>query len=166
MSVEDTSKLSVLKHRPFAQFWLSRVMGSLANQMQTIAVSWQVYELTGSPFDLGLVGLAQFLPLVALMLVAGHVADRYDRKLVVCISQIVDGVAMGILALGTAGGWLTRDVILAMVLGARCGGGLVRRPPRQRRAQSRRHHLQTRLPRSSALRSAASCWQSASRWFI
>ncbi len=116
MSVEDTSKLSVLKHRPFAQFWLSRVMGSLANQMQTIAVSWQVYELTGSPFDLGLVGLAQFLPLVALMLVAGHVADRYDRKLVVCISQIVDGVAMGILALGTAGGWLTRDVILAIVV--------------------------------------------------
>jgi len=115
MSVEGTSQLSVLRHRSFAFFWLSRVAGSLATQMQTVAVSWQVYEMTGSPFDLGLVGLAQFLPLVSLMLVAGHVADRYDRKTVVRISQIVDGLAMAVLAAGTAGGWLTRDVILAMV---------------------------------------------------
>lgn len=116
MSVEDTSQLSILKHPPFAQFWLSRVMGSLANQMQTVAVSWQVYEMTNSPLDLGLVGLAQFLPLVLLMLVAGQVADRYDRKTVISISQVVDGMAMGLLALGTAGGWLTRDVILAIVV--------------------------------------------------
>jgi len=116
MSVEDTSQDSILHHRPFAHFFLSRVCGSLANQMQTVAVSWQVYEMTGSALDLGLVGLAQFFPLVALMLVAGQVADRYDRKTVICISQVVDGVAMGILALGTAGGWLTRDVILAIVV--------------------------------------------------
>jgi MFS family permease len=115
-SVEDGSQLSLVEHRSFAQFWLSRVLGSLANQMQTIAVSWQVYEMTGSALDLGLVGLAQFFPLVALMLVAGQVADRYDRKTVICISQVVDGLAMGILALGTAGGWLTRDVILAIVV--------------------------------------------------
>jgi MFS family permease len=116
MSVEDPSQLSILKHRPFVHFWLSRVFGSLANQMQTVAVSWQVYEMTNSPLDLGLVGLAQFLPLVLLMLVAGHVADRYDRKTVVSISQAVDGVAMGLLAFGTFGGWLTRDVILAIVV--------------------------------------------------
>jgi len=115
-SVEDGSQLSLVEHRSFAQFWLSRVLGSLANQMQTIAVSWQVYEMTGSALDLGLVGLAQFFPLVALMLVAGQVADRYDRKTVICISQVVDGLAMGILALGTAGGWLTRDVILAIAV--------------------------------------------------
>ena len=54
MSVEeDPSKLSILQHRSFAQFWLSRVCGSLANQMQTVAVSWQVYEMTGRPMDLG-----------------------------------------------------------------------------------------------------------------
>jgi MFS family permease len=115
MSVEDTPQLSVLRHRSFAFFWLSRVAGSLATQMQTVAVAWQVYEMTNNPFDLGLVGLAQFLPLVTLMLVAGHVADRYDRKTIVRISQIVDGLAMAVLAAGTAGGWLTRDVILAMV---------------------------------------------------
>ncbi len=115
MGADDSSQLSVLRHRSFAFFWLSRVAGSLAMQMQTVAVSWQVYDLTNSPFDLGLVGLAQFLPLVSLMLVAGHVADRYDRKTIVRISQVVDGLAMALLALGTAGGWLTRDLILAVV---------------------------------------------------
>ncbi len=116
MSAGDTPQLSVLRHRSFAFFWFSRVAGSLATQMQTVAVSWQIYELTSSPFDLGLVGLAQFLPLVSLMLVAGHVADRYDRKTIVRISQIVDGVAMAVLAAGTAGGWLSRELILAVVL--------------------------------------------------
>src|SRR3989304_1829078 len=115
MSAKDISQLSVLRHRSFAFFWLSRVAGSLATQMQTGAVSWQVYELTNSPFDLGLVGLAQFLPLVSLMLVAGHMAGRYDRKTIVRISQVVDGLAMALLAAGTAGGWLTRDLILAAV---------------------------------------------------
>lgn len=116
MSAGDTPQLSVLRHRSFAFFWFSRVAGSLATQMQTVAVSWQIYELTSSPFDLGLVGLAQFLPLVSLMLVAGHVADRYDRKTIVRISQIVDGAAMAVLAAGTAGGWLSRELILAVVL--------------------------------------------------
>ncbi len=115
MGADDSSQLSVLRHRSFAFFWLSRVAGSLAMQMQTVAVSWQVYDLTNSPFDLGLVGRAQFLPLVSLMLGAGHVAHRYDRKTIVRISQVVDGLAMALLALGTAGGWLTRDLILAVV---------------------------------------------------
>lgn len=115
MSVAGTSQLSVLRHKSFAFFWLSRVAGSLATQMQTVAVSWQMYDLTGSPFDLGLVGLAQFLPLISLMLIAGHVADRYDRKTVVWISQVADGAAMAVLAIGAAGGWLTREVILAAV---------------------------------------------------
>ncbi|MEX0841235.1 MAG: MFS transporter, partial [Xanthobacteraceae bacterium] len=115
MSAEKTSRLSVLRHRSFAHFWLSRVAGSLATQMQTVAVSWQMYDLTGSPFDLGLVGLAQFLPLVSLMLVVGHVADRYDRKSIVRMSQIVDGAAMALLAAGTLWGWLSRELILAVV---------------------------------------------------
>src|SRR3989304_9791655 len=110
MSAKDSSQLSVLRHRSFAFFWLSRVAGSLATQMQTVAVSWQVYELTNSPFDLGLVGLAQFLPLVSLMLVAGHMADRYDRKTIVRVSQVVDGLATALLAAGTAGGGARRGL--------------------------------------------------------
>jgi MFS family permease len=116
MSVEGSREPSILTHRPFLLFWQSRILSSLANQMQTVAVSWQVYDLTGSPFDLGLIGLAQFIPLFALMLVVGHVADRYDRKIVLAISQTVDGGAMLILALAAFGGWLSRDLILAVVL--------------------------------------------------
>lgn len=116
MTVEDTSPFAILKHRPFLLFWQSRIFSSFANQMQTVAVSWQIYELTKSPFDLGLIGLAQFIPLLALMLVVGHVADRYDRRVILSISQTVDGVAMAILALAAAGDWLSRDLILSVVL--------------------------------------------------
>jgi MFS family permease len=115
MSVEDTSRFSVLRHRSFAFFWLARVSGSLASQMQIVAVAWQIYEITNSPLDLGLVGLAQFFPLICLLLVAGHVADRYDRKTIIRISQVINGLVMVALMAGTAGGWLTRDMILAMV---------------------------------------------------
>ena len=117
MSVDGPSQsTAILRHRQFLQFFSSRVFASLANAMQTVAVAWQVYELTGRPFDLGLVGLAQFLPLALLTLVAGQVADRYDRRVIVSISQAIDGCCMGLLALGTFGGWLTRDVILVIVV--------------------------------------------------
>ncbi len=84
--------------------------------MQGVAVGWQVYHLTGSAWYLGLVGLAQFLPMFLLTLVVGHVADRYDRRGVARICQLVEGVAAGLLALGSANGWLTEKGILAIVL--------------------------------------------------
>src|SRR6185503_5103365 len=54
--------LSLRSHRPFVLFWFARTFASVALQMQVVAVGWQVYELTGSALDLGLVGLAQFVP--------------------------------------------------------------------------------------------------------
>ena len=71
---------SLLQHRPFVQFWIARVSTTVALQMMGVAVGWQIYELTGSALDLGLVGLAQFVPALLLLLVAGHFADRYDRR--------------------------------------------------------------------------------------
>ena len=58
-------------------------------QILGVAVAWQMYALTGSAFDLGLIGLAQFLPAAAFMLVAGQVADRYDRRRVLQLFQAV-----------------------------------------------------------------------------
>ena len=55
----------------------------MANQMQAIAIGWQVYGMTHSAFDLGLIGLAQFLPSLLLVFVAGHVIDRQDRRKIV-----------------------------------------------------------------------------------
>ena len=57
--------------------------------MLTVAVGWQIYALTGSALDLGLVGLVQFLPAVALVLIVGHIADRFDRRRVLCACQLV-----------------------------------------------------------------------------
>src|ERR1700759_1149568 len=71
----------------FGLYQIARFCIVLATEMQSVAVGWQVYEITKRPLDLGLVGLAQFLPGILLFLVSGHVADRYDRRrLVVTMS--------------------------------------------------------------------------------
>jgi MFS family permease len=100
---------------PFALFWCSRVSTTLALHMQNVAVGWQLYTLTGSAFDLGLVGLVQFVPTIALTLPAGSVADRYDRRLVVVACHLAQAGATAVLTLGSLGGWLTREGILALV---------------------------------------------------
>ncbi len=106
---------SILRHRPFALFWFARGFTSIAFQIQGVAVGWQVYALTGSAFYLGLVGLAQFLPMFLLTLVVGHVADRYDRRVVVRLCQIVEGLAAAALAFGSFSGWQSKESILAVV---------------------------------------------------
>jgi MFS family permease len=96
------------------------VLSGFAYQMNAVAVGWLVYALTGSAFDLGLVGLAQFLPILLLTLAAGHVADQYDRRRIVQICQAIECAAALVLALGTASGWLTMNIVLAVaaVIGA------------------------------------------------
>lgn len=69
----------------FALFQFARFFTVLATEMQSVAVGWQVYEISKRPLDLGLVGLAQFLPGIVLFLVSGHVADRYDRRKLVTV---------------------------------------------------------------------------------
>ena len=64
----------------FAVYELARFLIEVSLEMQSVAVGWQVYEITKRPLDLGLVGLAQFLPGILLFLVTGHVADRFDRR--------------------------------------------------------------------------------------
>ena len=83
--------------------------------MQAVAVGWQAYMLTGSAFYLGLVGLAQFLPMFLLTLAVGHIADRYDRRLIARVCQIVEAIAVVALAFGSAAGWLGRENLLAIV---------------------------------------------------
>jgi len=103
---------SILRHRPFALFWFARVATMVAFQMQAVAVGWQIYALTGSALYLGLVGLAQFLPMFLLTLAVGHVADRYDRRTIARICQIVEGLADFALAWGSAAGWQSKETIL------------------------------------------------------
>src|SRR5213594_3051034 len=73
-------------HPDFVSYTLARFFIVLSLEMLSVAVGWQVYEITHRPLDLGLVGLAQFLPTILLFLIAGHAADRFDRRklLLVC----------------------------------------------------------------------------------
>lgn len=76
---------AAFQYPSFVLFQTARFCIVLATEMQSVAVGWQVYEITKRPLDLGLVGLAQFLPGILLFLVSGHVADRYDRRKVVVV---------------------------------------------------------------------------------
>ncbi len=86
MSLQSPSSgFAVLRNRNFSFYLSARVLGTLAVQMQSVAIGWQVYEITGNLFDLGLIGLAQFAPFLALILFAGHAADRYNRRNIIAI---------------------------------------------------------------------------------
>jgi MFS family permease len=78
--VEAQSGRVALSHPGFVLYTAARFFIVAGTQMQSVAVGWQVYEITHRPLDLGLVGLAQFLPGFFLFLVSGHVADRFNRK--------------------------------------------------------------------------------------
>ncbi|MDR5830605.1 MFS transporter [Caballeronia sp. LP006] len=103
-----------MRHRPFALFWSARVMSSVAFQMMSVAIGWQVYSITHSAFALGLVGLAQFLPMFVLTLVVGHVADRYDRRTIAWVCQGIEGAAALCLCAGAWHGWQSVAPIYAI----------------------------------------------------
>ncbi|HVO13977.1 MAG TPA: MFS transporter [Alphaproteobacteria bacterium] len=84
------SSYAAFGHRDFTLYWLARFLASVALQMQAVAVGWQVYDLSRDPLDLGLVGLVSFLPAIALVLVTGHVADRFDRRLIIMLCYAVE----------------------------------------------------------------------------
>jgi len=112
---EPAAASSLTRHPSFMLFWCARTFTNGAYMMQGVAVGWQIYELTNDPFDLGLVGLAQFLPLVGFSVIIGQVADLFDRRLVVASCQLIKAVAALALAIGTARGALSRDTMLAIL---------------------------------------------------
>ena len=112
---EPAAASSLTRHPSFVLFWCARTFTNGAYMMQGVAVGWQIYELTNDPFDLGLVGLAQFVPLVGFSLIIGQVADLFDRRLVVASCQLTKAVAALALAIGTARGALSRDAMLAIL---------------------------------------------------
>lgn len=108
--------MSLLSFRAFMQFWWARLAGTSANQMMMVAVGWQMYDLTGSAWDLGLVGLLQFLPALALTLVAGHVADRFRRERVLALCMAAQLAITAALLAAAQGGWASRELLLGLSL--------------------------------------------------
>ena len=117
MTHDPGPRLAVLRNRDFSLFVAARFLATLAVQMQTVAVGWQVYEVTRDPLDLGLVGLSQFLPFVLLILPAGHVADNHDRRRILALCFALECVcALLLLGLASRGFDSARPVFAVMVL--------------------------------------------------
>ena len=107
---------SLLRHAAFTRFWVGDIASVLANQILVLAVGWQIYDITNSALSLGLVGLAHFGAQLLFTLPAGHVADRYDRRLVTTLCQVVQCAAAVALAVGNHAGWINSEIIYASVV--------------------------------------------------
>jgi MFS family permease len=107
----------VLHHAAFMRFLSARLLASVAVQMQTVAVGWQVYAITGKPLDLGLIGLSQFLPFVLLVLPAGHVADRRNRAAILALCMALEFFcALALLAFTLSGLEVAWPVFAVMIV--------------------------------------------------
>ena len=113
--LSESSFATLIRHRPFAFFWLARICTASGFQMQGVVLGWQVYRLTGSALDLGLVGLCQFLPRVVLTPWAGNAADRYNRRRIVLCAQALQGALLLALCAASALGVVSRELILVVV---------------------------------------------------
>ncbi len=117
-----THTFTELTHqRAFMRMWFARLFGTTGNQMLMVAVGWQMYDLTGSAWDLGLVGLYQFLPALLLTLVAGHVVDRVHRGRIVAACFAAQSLVALVLIVATQGWavpdhaqWASRELLLGM----------------------------------------------------
>ncbi|MFN9163210.1 MAG: MFS transporter [Alphaproteobacteria bacterium] len=95
---------------------VSRFFSNVAMQVLSAAVAWRVYELTRDPWSLGLVGLAQFVPMFALTLYAGDVADRYSRRVILAISYMVEALCAGLFMVVTWAGITDPNVYFAILV--------------------------------------------------
>jgi MFS family permease len=107
-----------LKHlfaqRAFVRFWLARLGGTTANQMLMVALAWHMYDITSSAWDLGLVGLFQFVPALIFTLPAGHVADRFHRGRIFAGCMLAQALAAAVLLAAIYGDFSTRELILGI----------------------------------------------------
>ncbi|MGI8526773.1 MAG: MFS transporter [Pseudolabrys sp.] len=107
--------LRLIDQRPFVFFWCSRLVSTLGYHMLAVVIGWKIYDLTGSAFDLGLVGLIQFMPAVVFTLLIGQLADRYDRRHLVRLAQATHALAALTVLAGLLSDAITRDWLFVAV---------------------------------------------------
>ncbi len=105
----------LIHQKPFVLFWFARLTNTMGFQMLALMIGWQVYQLTNDPLDLGLIGLIQFVPAVPLTLLIGHIADRYDRRLIVRAAQSVYAVAALMIVVAILTHTLNRSLLFTAV---------------------------------------------------
>jgi MFS family permease len=109
----------LIRQRAFMRMWFARLSGTTGAQMLMVAVGWQMYELTASAWDLGLVGLYQFVPSLLFTLLAGHVADRVHRGRIIATCLVAQALVALILVAATQGwgsgvAWTSRELLLGL----------------------------------------------------
>lgn len=98
------ARFAAFRHRGFRRYWLARFLATFAVQIISVAVGWQIYDLTRDPLDLGIVGLVQFLPSLLLVLVTGSIADRFGRRLIMGLAAVLEcSCALALLYLSIGG---------------------------------------------------------------
>ena len=135
----------------FRRFLWARLLGNAALQMLLVALGWQIYDLTNSAWDLGLVGLLQFVPALALTIPAGQLVDRVDRRKVLAGAIAIQAAVAIVLAWASFGGWSGRDLILGLAMAIGTSRAL-QMPAQQAMVPSLVALAQ--LPRATALSSA------------
>lgn len=90
--ISAENRFGAFRHSSYRRFFTARFFAAFAFQIVSVSVGWQMYEVTGNAFYLGLIGLFQFLPSLLLILVTGTVADRHNRRLIMAIGFIVAAV--------------------------------------------------------------------------
>jgi MFS family permease len=106
----------VLRHRDFALYISSSFLWTIGLQVQALALAWQIYEITRDPFQLGLIGLLEFLPAALLALPAGHLADRLDRRRLILVGVAAEFSAALVLVGFALSGRMSVPVILSLAL--------------------------------------------------
>lgn len=115
-----TAPSALLQQRSFVLFWCARLAATSGYQVLALVVGWQIYALTGSAFDLGLVGLIQFVPAVVLTLLIGHAADRYDRRTIVRTAQAIYAISAIAITAALAVQALSRELLFGAVFCIGC----------------------------------------------
>jgi len=111
-----TDARAAFRYSAFLKFQAARFFIVVATEMQAVAVGWQVYEITKRPLDLGLVGLAQFLPGIVLFLVSGHVADRFNRRNLLILCDVGFATCFTLLLAITLHGALSIAAVFAVLV--------------------------------------------------
>ena len=116
LSSAQDNRFAAFRHRSYVLFFSARFLAAFATQIISVAVGWQMYEVTGNTLYLGLIGLFQFLPSLLLILVTGTVADRYNRRLIVGLCMALAALCAGAMLIITIGGFFVPWLVFAILL--------------------------------------------------
>jgi len=118
--MSESPTASLLQYRAFVMLWFMRLSSTIAYHMMVVVIGWTIYALTDNPLDLGLVGLVQFVPTVVLTLLIGHLADRYDKRIILRLTQAGYTLSAVVLLIAFWQQTLSRELLLAIVFVLGC----------------------------------------------